>query len=139
MKRARTTGLLVTIAFVGAIFTPCQTQRLVPIHAFQAGAGEENHLGEGSGPVSHSWLRAHLDSTAGHANSRAEQVILKARCPCGCDERPAVPGSSPGLGVALVSRGPSVAPLSGDQELVGEISFLPTSPLSGIDTVPRSA
>jgi len=131
MPPARAIALLVSIAFLGAIFTPCQATTLTS--AFLEAASEEMHWDATSEPVS----QPHAAVT--RENSRAEHVVLKARCPCGCDERPALAGSSPGLGIALVSHAPSLVPLPGDQELEVTISFLPTSPLSGIDTVPRSA
>lgn len=126
--RDRAVAFLIVIALSGAVFTPCRATVPASLQGVSEAVGENGQ--GGSDPVS-----------SGVVNQRStpSNPVLTARCPCGCNERLAVPGSATGLGVALISRAPSPAPLPGDQELCSVISFLPTSPLSGIDTVPRSA
>jgi len=135
MRTARVIALLIAIAFVGAILTPCRPFPLTPIHDSQESAGEVILGDTAPQPVS----RIHSHSAVSHASARAGEVVLKARCPCGCEERPAATSTSASLGIALISHVASLAWLPGSQELWIATSFLPTSPLSGIDTVPRSA
>jgi len=131
MHKKSAIALLLVIAFVGATFTPCRPLPLTSSHGVRDATDGGVHWNAGSDPA---------PSTAvGRAGAEPNRVVLVGRCPCGCDERPPVAGSSPGLGIALISRAPSPAALPGDQELCSVISFLPTSPPSGIDTVPRSA
>ena len=122
MRLDRAVAWLIVVAFLGAAFAPCRA--MLPA----AAQGEE--LAQ-RGSISRSSARVAEETTP------ASGALLTARCPCGCDERPAIAGSPPGLGVALISRSPSLGLGTGDQELGSLISFLPTSPLSGIDIVPR--
>src|SRR5271157_267337 len=130
MHKKSAIALLVAIAFVGATFTPCRPLPLTSTPGVPEAADRDVHRNAGSDPA---------PSTAvDRTSTQLNRVVLTARCPCGCDERPPVAGSSPGVGIALISRAPSPASLPGDQELCSVISFLPTSPPSTIDIVPRS-
>ena len=90
MHGNRAIAFLLVVAFIGAVFTPCRL--LIPVSvrgAYEAG-GES-----GQGAFASGASRAERG-----VGAQSNQLALTARCPCGCDERPAVAGSSPGLGAA---------------------------------------
>ena len=122
MRADRAVAWLIVVAFLGAAFAPCRA--VLPAATQGGGVAPRGFL-------------SHPSAGVANETPPAGGALLTARCPCGCDERPAVAGSSPGLGVALISRSPSLGLATGDQELGSLISFLPTSPLFGIDIVPR--
>jgi len=124
----RAEALLIVIAFVGAAFTPCRSAAPVSVHGVYEAAGENGQ--GGFFPVS----RGDVNDKSARSNPTA----LKARCPCGCDERPAVAGSSPGLGVALIARAPCLHPLPSHRELASRSPILPLEPPRNIDAIPRS-
>jgi hypothetical protein len=127
MHGHRAIAFLLGVAFLGAVFTPCRRLISVSVHGSYEASGES---GQGAS-----------DSVASGAE-REESVpsyplALKALCPCGCDERPAVAGSSPGLGVALVARAPSLYSLPSQRELGSHHFTLPPEPPRSIDIIPR--
>ena len=127
MHGARVFAFLIAIAFMGASFSPCPAPPSTPVQSVQESAVEN---GQGSFPP-------RSTEVVNGGGARTSAPLLYARCPCGCDERPAVAGSSPGLGIALISRAPSLVAVPGDRELERAIPFLPLPPSFRIDTVPR--
>lgn len=128
MHGDRAISFLLVVAFIGAVFTPCHPLIPISVHAAYEAGGEG---GQGA-----------FDSVASGGerdhSARSNQLALKARCPCGCDERPAVAGSSPGLGVALIARAPSLCSLPSHREIGNHRSTLPIEPPRSIDAIPRS-
>jgi hypothetical protein len=129
MHGHRAEAFLIVIAFLGAAFTPCRPAAPVSVHSVYE-AGENSQRNGDFGPTS--------GAGGSDKNARSNPLALKARCPCGCDERPAAAGSSPGLGVALVTRAPSLNPPPPNRELGSHRSALPLEPPRSIDTIPRS-
>ncbi|HME73188.1 MAG TPA: hypothetical protein VKM54_25465 [Myxococcota bacterium] len=128
MHGDRAVALLIVIAFIGAVYTPCRPLIPASVHGVYEAAGENGQ--GGFFPVS--------NGDVNDKSARSNPPALKARCPCGCDERPAVAGSSPGLGVALIARAPSLYPLPSHRELASRSSILPLEPPRKIDAIPRS-
>jgi len=131
MHKKSVTALLVVIAFVGATFTSCRPLPLTSIPGVPDAADRGVHGDAGSDLAP--------GTAVGRAGAEPNRIVLTARCPCGCDERPHVAGSSPGLGVALISHVPSPVVPWGDQRCSSLASSLPTARLTSIDTIPRSA
>jgi hypothetical protein len=131
MHGHRAIAFLIAIAFIGAVFTPCRPLISVSVHGAYEASGESGHPDGGFDPIS--------SGVASDKGARSNHLALKARCPCGCDERPPVAGSSPGLGVALIAHVPSPVPPRGDQQCGSLASSLPAAPLDSIDAVPRAA
>jgi len=129
MHENRAIALLVVVAFASALFTPCWRLISASVHGVYEVSGES---ARNSSPGS-------LDSATGSdTRPLSNQVVLKARCPCGCDERPAIAGSSAALGVALITRAPSLSPLPGHSKAGSPSSALPSEPPRKVDTIPRS-
>jgi hypothetical protein len=115
-------AILVVVAHVGALATPCVAGIARPLASHETQAA---HAPSAEAPGAH---------CAEHA--APAPVHASAPCPCGCDDA-SVPGKAEGrLGNALVEAPPRVAPRPVSRRFRATRGVLPRAPLPALDPVP---